>query len=510
MKKTAIIIMIITIFSKVFGFFRELVLSYFYGASATSDAYLISLTIPAVIFSFIGAGLSTGFIPMFSQIREKHGESDANKFTSNLVNILILVSTILVVIGLIFTEPIVKLFASGFKGETLAMAIRFTKLSLVGIYFTGTTYIYSAYLQLNNRFLTPALIGIPYNIIIMIAIAISANNDPLFLILGSVIATSSQLFILLPSIKKTGYRHNFTINFKDEHLKNLMIIALPVIIGVSVNQINTLVDRTIASGLVVGGISALNYANRLNGFVQGLIVAPVATVLYPSISKMAANDNIKGLKSAINESMNSISILIMPITVGAMIFAEPIIKLLFGRGAFDSNAIILTTSALLFYSIGMIGFGLRDILSRAFYSQQDTKTPMINSSIAVVMNIVLNIVLSRYLGIGGLALATSISALFSTGLLLLNLRRKIGPLGLKKTVITFSKVIVASLIMGIIAWLVYRVFIVRVVEEVALIIAIVIGALAYFGIIFNLKIDEVDSMTNLIKTRLKKMINRRD
>lgn len=506
MKKTAIIIMIITVISKVFGFFRELVLSYFYGASAISDAYLISLTIPAVIFSFVGTGLSTGFIPMFSQIREKHGDSEANKFTNNIINILLLISTVLVVIGLIFTEPIVKLFASGFKGQTLAMAIRFTKLSLVGIYFTGTTYIYSAYLQLNNRFLTPALIGVPYNIIIIIAIAISANQDPLFLILGSVLATASQLFILIPSIKRSGYRHKFSINFRDEHLKNLMFIALPVIVGVSVNQINTLVDRTIASGLVVGGISALNYANRLNGFVQGLIVTPVATVLYPSISKMAANDNIKGLKAAINEAINSISILIMPITVGAMLFAEPIVKLLFGRGAFDANAITLTTSALVFYSIGMIGFGLRDILSRAFYSQQDTKTPMINGSIAVIMNIVLNIILSRYMGIGGLALATSISAIFSTGLLFVNLRKKIGALGLKKTAITLAKLTFASIAMGVIAWFIYRILLIKTIEEIALIVAIIIGALAYFGIILTLKIDEVDNMIKLIKTRLKRMM----
>ncbi len=506
MKKTAIIIMIITVISKVFGFFRELVLSYLYGASAISDAYLISLTIPAVIFSFVGTGLSTGFIPMFSQIREKHGDSEANKFTSNIVNILLLISTVLVVVGLIFTEPIVKLFASGFKGETLAMAIRFTKLSLVGIYFTGTTYIYSAYLQLNNRFLTPALIGVPYNIIIIIAIAISANQDPLFLILGSVLATASQLFILIPSIKRSGYRHKFSINFRDEHLKNLMFIALPVIVGVSVNQINTLVDRTIASGLVVGGISALNYASRLNGFVQGLIVTPVATVLYPSISKMAANDNIKGLKAAINEAINSIGILIMPITVGAMLFAEPIVKLLFGRGAFDANAITLTTSALVFYSIGMIGFGLRDILSRAFYSQQDTKTPMINGSIAVIMNIVLNIILSRYMGIGGLALATSISAIFSTGLLFVNLRKKIGALGLKKTAITLAKLTFASIAMGVIAWFIYRILLIKTIEEIALIVAIIIGALAYFGIILTLKIDEVDNMIKLIKTRLKRMM----
>lgn len=133
MKKTAIILMIITILSKIFGFTREIALSYFYGASNISDAFLISLTIPSVIFSFIGTGISTGYIPMYSKIEQKYGEKEGNRYTNNLVNILLILCTVMIIFGLLFTDKIVKIFASGFAGDTLALAVQFTRISLVGI-----------------------------------------------------------------------------------------------------------------------------------------------------------------------------------------------------------------------------------------------------------------------------------------------------------------------------------------------------------------------------------------
>jgi putative peptidoglycan lipid II flippase len=192
-------------------------------------------------------------------------------------------------------------------------------------------------------------------------------------------------------------------------MKEMILIALPVILGTAVNEINVLVDRTLASRITVGGISALNYAKRLNGFVQGLFVVSVTTVLYPMISKMAAEGNMKRLKAYLAEAVSMVNLLVIPATVGAMIFAREIVALLFGRGAFTIEAVAMTSSALFYYSIGMTAFGLKNVLTRGFYSLQDTRTPMINASIAVITNIVLNIILSRFLGIGGLALATSIS-----------------------------------------------------------------------------------------------------
>lgn len=503
MKKTAVLLMLMTVASKILGFTRDITLSYFYGASDTSDAYLISLTIPAIVFGLIGSGLSIGYIPMYSEIEKKHGELEGNRYTNNLINILFLICSLILVLGLTFTTPMVKIIASGFEGETLSLAIKFTKVSLFGVYFMGITYVFKGYLQIKDNYVVPALVGLPFNILIICSIFLSVKTNILVLSLGSVIATGSQLFILLPSIYKEGYRYKFVIDFKDEHIRKMLYIALPVIVGSSVNQINLLIDRTIASSISVGGISSLNYANRLHDFIQGLFVVSIATVMYPMISKMAADENIDGLKSSVSEAISSINLLVIPATIGAMVFAEPIVKLLFGRGAFDELAISMTSNALFFASIGMIGFGLRDILSRAFYSMQDTKTPMINAALAMLMNIVLNIVLSRFMGIGGLALATSISALFCTGLLFISLRRKIGSFGMKGISISFIKILFSSVFMGIVAKLCFEALLKVTGTNISLVVSVGLGALVYIVLIYFMKIEEVDSIVNMLKKKLK-------
>ena len=483
MKKTAILLMIITIVSKILGFSREIILSYFYGASNISDAYLISLTIPGVIFSFIGAGISTGYIPMYTNIQKQYGEKEGNRFTSNLTNILVIISTLLIIFGLIFTKPLVKLFATGFEGETLNLAVKFTKISLFGIYFTGLMHIYGGYLRIKRNYLIPASVGFPLNFITIAAIFLSYKTNIVVLGIGTIIAAASQVILLVPFIYKKGYRHRLILDIKDEHIKDMAYIIIPVIIGVSVDQINVLVDRTLASSIAVGGVSALNYADKLNGFVQGLFVIPLATVMYPMISKMAAEGNIDVLNRFVSIVIKLISLLVIPCTIGAMIFAGPVVKLLFGRGAFDPQAISMTTTALFYYSIGMVGFGLRDILLRAFYSLQDTKTPMVNSAIAIAMNIILNIILSKYMGLGGLALATSISTIFCTVLLFISFRKKISSLDMKNITISLTKTFCASLIMGGIAKLSYEVLFKYISSELSLIVAIVVGAVIYFIIV---------------------------
>lgn len=502
MKKTAIILMFITILSKIFGFTREIALSYFYGASNMSDAFLISLTIPSVIFSFIGTGISTGYIPMYSKIEQKYGEKEGNRYTNNLVNILLILCTAMIIFGLLFTDKIVKIFASGFTGETLALAVQFTRISLVGIYFTALISVFSAFLRIKGNYAIPALVGFPMNFFIIIAIFLSSKTNILVLSIGSVIATASQLALLIPFVHKKGYRYGAVLDVKDKYIKKMVCIALPIILGVSANQINVLVDRTLASIIAVGGISALNYASRLNGFVQGMFVTTVSSVMYPMISKMAAQNNMNGLKKSVSEAINIISLLVIPATVGAMVFAEPIVKLLFGRGAFDPQAISMTSDALFYYSIGMIGFGLREVLSNAFYSLQDTKTPMVNGAIAMGMNIILNIILSKFLGIGGLALATSISAIFCTGLLFISLRKKIGAFGMKEITISFIKILLASLGMGIIANLMYSILLKNISANLSLIVSIGTGAVFYFVIIFLMKIEEVDTMVTAVKNRM--------
>lgn len=502
-KKVAVLIMICTILSKILGFGRELVLAYFYGASSISDAYLISLTIPGVIFSFIGTGITTGFIPIYTDILNQKTEKEANAYMNNIINILFVVSTIIVILTLVFTEKIVKLFASGFYGETLKLTVEFTKIYIFGIYFSGIIHIFTGFLQINNKFTLPAIIGVVFNIFVIVAVIIGAKFNNYLIIVGTLLAKIIEVIIMIPYIYKQGYRYSLQLNFKDKNIKKMIYLAIPLIVGVSVNQMNVLVDRTIASSISVGGVSALNYANRLNLFIQGIFVMSIATAMYPMISKMASSNNIDGLKKSVVNAISAINILVIPCTVGAIIFAREIVELLFGRGAFDLNAIEMTSESLLYYSIGMIGFGLREILSRAFYSMQDTKTPMINAAIAMGLNIILNIILSKFLGIGGLALATSISAIICTILLLISLTKKMGGLGIKKIFTSFSKIIVASIVMGVLSKYFYEYIVSIINKNIALILAIGIGVSIYFISVCFMNIEELDEIIRVVKRKSK-------
>ncbi len=497
--------MVLTIFSKFIGFFRDITLSYFYGASGVSDAYLISLTIPTVIFGFVATGISTGYIPMYSRIEEKDGKRASKDYTNNLLNILFALATVVVIAGLVFTETLVKLFASGFTGDILELATTFTRISIVGIYFTMAIRILSAYLNMKKYYVVPTLIGLPLNIVLIASIVLSDRYDFILLLaIGNVVAIIVQFVILLYFAYRKGFRYQFIFNLKDQHIKNMLFLAIPVIIGSSVNQINKLIDRTLASQISVGGISALNYANTLNLFVQGVFVVSISTVMYPLISKMASKGNLDGLKKALAQAITGINLLVIPATVGSLFFAEPIVTLLFGRGAFDEQAIAMTSAAFFFYSIGMIGYGLREVLSRAFYSMQDTRTPMINAAIAMLLNIVLNFILSKYLGIGGLALATSIAAIFGTFLLYISLRKKIGPLDMKNISMPFVKISLASLAMGGSAKLLYEFLLPAAGLNLSLITAILFAGAIYFVLVSLMKIEDVDDLMAGLRRKILK------
>lgn len=502
MKKTALMLMVLTIFSKVIGFSRDIILSYFYGASGVSDAYLISLTIPTVIFTFVGVGISTTFIPIFSQVLKEDGEEKANDFTNNVINLLMLISSIIVIAVLFFTEPIVKTFASGFEGETLSLAISLTRITIFSIFITGIIYVFKGYLEIKNNFITPVLIGIPLNLFLITSIFLSTKTDLIVLGYGKIIAAVAQLIFLAPFLIKKAYRYNLNFDFNNSKLKKMLYLSIPVILGTSVNQINMLVDRTLASQVAIGGISALNYAHQLNRFIQGIFVMSIATVMFATISKMAVEKNIVGIKKSLGESITGISLLVLPAMVGSMIFAAPIVSLLFGRGEFDSRAVLMSSEALYYYSIGMIALGIREVLARAFYSLQDTKTPMINAAIGMVLNIALNFILVQYLKLGGLALATSIAAIFTTGLMFITLRKKIGPFGMKQISISFLKILFASLIMGGLAKLSFNYLTTSLSQNLSLLLAIGLGALSYFVIIYFMKIEDVDVIVGAIKKKL--------
>lgn len=494
MKKTVIILMLITVISKLLGFGRDIILSYYYGASNISDVYLISLTIPTILFAVIGKGISAGYIPLYTRIESKESTDKANQFTNNVVNLVLVISTVIFLVGMVFTESVVKLFASGFEGETLQLTINFTRITLAGVYFIGLNYVYVAFLQIKGVFIIPTLMGLPANLIFIGSIFISSFTNIYIMSIGALIAIFSQFLLLVVYGYKSKYRYKFRLDYKDTNIRKMMILALPAILGTSVSQINLLIDRTLASGIAVGGITALNYSSTLSVVIIGIFVLSISSILYPKISKICAENKMDELKTVLSGAISAVNVMVLPAVVGLMIFAEPIVVFLFGRGEFDSQAIAMTSSALFFYSIGIIGLSHREILTNTFYALQDTKTPMINAAGAMVLNIILNLILSKFLGISGLALATSISSIFCTLLLIINLRKKIGNIGLKTISSSFVKILIASLVMGVLSRIVYDLLLNTLNLYFSLLVAILLGTAIYCVLIYLLKIKEMNQI----------------
>lgn len=508
-KKATMIVIIITLVSKITGFLREILLGSAYGATYVTDAYLVSLTIPQSLFASIATAIATTFIPLYSHIKIRDGRHEANRFTSRVLNMVVFISAILTVFGIVFARPIVLLIARGFKGEVLDLAVNFTRITFPMIIFIGICRVFIGFLQANNEFAIPALIGIPNNAILIAALFLSGVVGPYGLVFGALIGSVIEAAILLPGAFKKGYRYNRLLSFRDPNVVKVVALALPVMLGSAVQQLNVLIDRMLASGLPEGSISALNFANKLNGFAYGLFTISLSTVIFPLLSRLSAEKDIEGFKDKLIKSINVITLLILPITVGAIVLRRPIVSVLFERGQFDARATSMTASALMFYSLGMVFYGYRDVLNKSFYSLQDTKTPMINGILTVGLNIVLNLVLVRFMQHNGLALATSLSAVAMTVLLFANLRKRLGGIAGRKLLAGFLKCGLASLMMGLaVYWL--NGFAEGHIHSSSGIIGllvlgavILIGAALYFALVYLFKVEEVEWLVDMVKRRLK-------
>lgn len=502
LKKVTIILMVVTVVSKVLGFFREVMLSYYYGASVVSDAYLVALTIPGVVFAFIGTAIATGFIPIYSKVIESG--RDENLFINNLLSISHVISTLLVVVTVFFAEEIVYIFAPGFPKSGIELAVNFTQIFVVGIYASAMIMVFTAYLQIKKSFVAAAFAGVPFNVATLLSIYLSAKFNLYWLIVGAVMAKVIELFFLAPYLKRAGYRFRAVLDFKDRDIRSMVLLSVPLVLGVSVNQINVLVDKSLASSVAIGGVSALNYAYHINQFVIGVFVVSVATVAFPSFSRQFVSGDIDGLRGSFSRTVNAVSILLVPCAAYFVFFADEIVSVVYGRGKFDADAQTMTSAALVAFSLGMLGFGYREILSRVFYSMHDTKTPVINATLGVVINIVLSFALSPIMGVAGLALATSISATVTSALLFYKVRKQLSCWGARDSSVVALKVLISSMIAVGAAQLAISVgALVNPVES--LIVGSLVGAILCFISMYLLGVQEIKivliNACNKLKTR---------
>ena len=453
MGKIIIVAIIFNIISKLLAFFRELSLAYFFGASSLTDAYLVAISIPTTIFGIIGSGILNGYIPMYNHIRETSNTYNAKRFTNNFINIMLLFSSIIFLLGFSFSRILVKLFSFGFDKPTLELASFYTKISIFSIFTIILVSIFSGLLQLNNKFLIVAFISIPTNFIYIMGNYIAyKTNIFTILVLFTCLAMFFQFIFLYPFVLKNKFRFSFKVNLHDKNLHRLLMLGIPIIIGTSLEQINALIDRTVASGLGSGSITILNYATKLNGAMLSLSVIAILSILYPKFSRLISENNIKELKEQIKYIINMIFIFSIPTMFGIISLNKEISIFVFGRGNLDKDSVLATAKSLSAYSLCFVALCIRDLTTKIFYSFKDSKTPVINSSIGIGLNIILNIILSKYFGITGIAVATSISTIFISILLFYNLRRYDIYLE-KSNLIILLKVLIASAFMILVIYL---------------------------------------------------------
>ncbi|MGO1369365.1 murein biosynthesis integral membrane protein MurJ [Senegalia sp. (in: firmicutes)] len=508
--KSAIIIMILTLMSKFFGFIREMLIASKFGSGDQTDAFFVALTATSIIMGAIGVALSTTIIPIFSEIKEKRGKRIQYRYMSNIINIIFILSTLLILLGYIFSPLIIKLLAKGFEGEQFELAVSLNRIGLPIVLFTLIGYIFSGYLQSEERFIPTAFAGIPFNIVyIVYLILVSDKYNIQGLMFAAIIAAFAQVIIQVIPALRSNYSHSLIIDLKDPYIKKSLLLVIPIIIGTIVQQINAIVDKTLASELIDGSISALYYSSKLNTLIITVFVTAILTVIFPMLSIESSKNELNGVIKIIDKGINVILIITIPAAIGIMILARPIVEVAYQRGAFDTNDTLMTYTALVFYTPGIIGISIRNLLSRVYYSLQDTKTPMINGIIAVSLNIILNMILVRYMDHRGLALATSLSSIIAMLLLFFSLKKKIKNINVKLKLITFVKISFSAFIMGIFINPIYTYFyqIIKINDlinnVITLVITISLSVCIYIIASLFIKVEEIVMIKDIIKQKIK-------
>lgn len=501
--QSAAMIAMFTLISKGLGFIREVMIASKYGSGVQTDTYFVAMTATVIIMGTLGSALNTTLIPIFSEIKGKGGRNAQKRYLNNVLNIVVFITVILAIIAFIFSPILVKILAKGFEGEQFDAAVRLNRIGLPIVIFLGITYVLSGYLQSNQIFGPHAIMGIPYNFVFLIYLLFFSDGmDISILMVVSVIASSTQFLIQIPAVRHSGYRYSLNVNLRDPYLKKAILLVFPVLLGSAVRQINAIIDKTLASELVEGSISALTYSNRINEMIISVFVMAITTVVFPMLSEAFSQGDNTQVRKILNEGVSIILLITVPATIGIMLLAEPLVRIFFERNAFDVTATAMTSSALLFYSIGLIGSSLRLMLNKVFYSFQDTKTPMINGAIAVILNVVLNLLFVRFMYHDGLALATSISAIFTTVLLFVDLRKKMGPIGMKYILITFMKTLVAAFIMGVVVYQIYfklggMIITNKLIELIMLLLSVGAGVVVYFLLCILFRVKELSKIVNI-------------
>jgi len=499
-----------TFLSRIFGLIREQVFAYLFGAGMATDAFVAAFRIPNLLRDLLAEGaLSSAFIPVFTEKLTFQGKEEAFRLVNLVLNILLIVLSLIVILGVIFSPFIVNLIAPGFEkiqGKS-ELTILLTRIMFPFLLLVSLAALSMGILNSFGRFGAPALAPTMLNLGMILAgfmISPFLKTPVIGMALGVLLGGAGQLVIQLPVLFKSGYKYKPILNWKDAGVKKIFYLMTPAILGLASTQVNIFVNTLIASLLPQGSVSYLNYSFRLMNFPLGVFGVAVATVTFPFLAAQAAQKNYGELISTCSSSLKLIFFLTLPSTIFLAIGAKPIISLLYQHGKFIFSDTQATSQALLFYSIGLFAYASVRVLAPVFYALGDARVPVISTAVTVVFNIGLNLILMHPLGFRGLAFATSFSAILNMAILFFTLDKRIGPFDRKDLRNTFLKILLTSLLMGILLQFflfLYPVDLDRgslIQKTILVVLMLVISLLSYLSLASLFKIKEVKRVLGIL------------
>lgn len=504
-----------TMLSRIMGMVRDMVVSRLFGAGLATDAFFAAFQIPNMLRRFFAEGaLTAAFVPTFSATLTKQGDEKARELANTCFTLLTIVMAFITLIGIVFSPVIVGLMFPGFKAEPgkFELAVLLNRLMFPYIFFISLVALCMGILNTLRHFFTPAISTVFLNIsMILAALCLRGFFEApvTALAVGVLIGGFVQLVMQVPVLWKKGFPLKPDFNFSSPEIRTITLLMLPSVFGVGVYYLNITVSAILASLLPQGSVSYLYYAQRLFEFPQGIFTASVAQAVLPSMSRQAAEGDMDGMKASLSFGVRLMLFITIPAMVGLIICSTPIFSLIFMGGAFKYETVVNSASALMYYSTGLSFVAVTRVLAPVFYALKDTKTPVYTALVTFVVNLCLSLALMGPLKHGGLAFASTLSALCNMLMLLWLLRRKIGCFGGRSITVTALKSSAASIPMGILVW--YGCSLIdwsqgghKMLKALVLGGAIVCGSALYLLLAKMLRSEEALDAVSLLRRKLKR------
>lgn len=419
-----------TTISRVLGLVRDVVIAYFFGAKFGTDAFFVAFKIPNLFRRMFAEGaFNQAFVPVLSEYKENEPQQAVVDLVGATLGALSLVLFAITALGVIAAPFIITIFAPGFAedGEQVALAGEMLRWTFPYLLFISLTALFGGVLNTYGRFAIPAFTPVLLNIALISAAFFISPKLPepvVGLAVGVFIGGVIQLALQIAAVKKLGLLGPMRFDFSHAGVRKIMRLMAPAMFGASVSQINLLLDTLIASLLTVGSISWLYYSDRLVEFPLGVFGIALATVILPNLSRQFSRGDKIAFSETLDWALRLVLMIAVPAALALALLATPLLATIFLYGEFGQHDLAMASESLVAYSFGLIAFILIKILAPAYFSRQDTKTPVKIGIIAMLVNLSLNLLLMGPMGHTGLALATSIAAFVNAGLLYLGLKRR--------------------------------------------------------------------------------------